>query len=496
MSESRNFTSNGKKNTRALVIGGGIAGLFTARVLSDYYEEVLVIERDELPDKPSNRSGTPQAFHIHRILPRGNVILERFFSGYIDDLLAHGASPTQNQQIQFINQYGRTELAFPDKNASNNRALLEWVLRERLKQRVNISFRPNHDVKGLLVTSDKKQVIGISIQQKGQQENTTLLADLVIDASGRSSKLVKWLGDLGYNLPTAERLKVSLGYSSCYYQVSPEQTDKLFSAMIDDKFSEETCISMASPMENNILGTLLYNAGGKYYPPTDPAEYLAEFGRLSNPLIKEMLEDLEPLMNPRGYRLSECVRHHFEQMQDWPTGLLVLGDALCSLDPIHGQGMTVAAIEAEMLDTCLKEQIKQPQVNFERNTLQQMQNAIEPAWWLCTVADMRIDGVEYFGSHSLEGITFAQRYFDLFLKQAMQIKDSKVNLFQPYLMMNGLLISPYEVMNVSMLNMILDDSIEAKQLKEIIGENEQAWESVFERLIPSFQPITFEAPHK
>jgi 2-polyprenyl-6-methoxyphenol hydroxylase-like FAD-dependent oxidoreductase len=137
------LTSHQPKEEKALVIGGGIAGLLTARVLSDHYEEVIIIERDELPQEPSTRSGTPQAFHPHRILPRGSMIMERFFPGYIDDLLAQGAPSTQHEKMSLFTSYGSLQMVPPEKNASSSRALLEGTFRQRVQQISNVRFLLN-----------------------------------------------------------------------------------------------------------------------------------------------------------------------------------------------------------------------------------------------------------------------------------------------------------------------------------------------------------------
>lgn len=189
-------------------------------------------------------------------------------------------------------------------------------------------------------------------------------------------------------------------------------------------------------IEDNMAQTLLFSAGGAHYPSTSPDEYENELHALATPILAEVVKELEPISVPRGYRTPESVRQHFEQIEDWPCGLLVAGDALCSFDPIHGQGMTVAAIEAEMLDVCLSEQRHTPQPNFERKVLQRTHDAIEPAWWLSSVADLRWNGVTHVGAEPLKGVSFAQKYFDLYVKQAVKLANEEKNpsMFLQYFM--------------------------------------------------------------
>ncbi|MCY9086563.1 FAD dependent oxidoreductase [Bacillus spizizenii] len=478
---------------KALVIGGGIAGLLTARVLSDYYKKVVIVERDELPQDPSTRPGTPQSFHPHRVLPRGKRIIDRFFPGYVEDLLNKGAHSTENEKITRFTPYGSLAVVVDQKNASSSRALLEWTIRQRVQNISNIHFITKGEVIGFLTSADHKKVTGVHIKERGEQkQERTIATDLVVDTSGRSSKLVKWLKEMGHEVPESERLKVSFGYSTRYYRVSPHVKEKW--GLVSTEAEPEKGNGAVGIMyiEDNLAQTLLFSAGGEHYPPTNPEEYEKELYTLANPMMTELVKEFKPISAPRGYRASESIRQHFEQMEDWPSGLLVAGDALCNFDPIHGQGMTVAAIEAEMLDICLREQRHTPHPNFERKVLQRMQQAIEPAWWLSSIADLRWKGVKHVGAEPLKGVTFAQKYFDLYVKQAVKQANEKNNssMFQQYIMMNALVLSPREVINSRMLNMILtgDGSLEEKQLLAELGDaSEKQMQERLNQLIPSFE---------
>ncbi len=182
---------------KAIVIGGGMAGLLSARVLSDYYAEVLIIEKDDLPVKPEIRAGTPQAFHPHRFTPRGKMITERLFPGFNNELLTCGAPSTQNKMVHQINQYGSLVMTNTDNNATFSRALFEWVCRQRVKEISNIKFLTKVNVIGLLMSSDQTAVTGVHVRERKQQgQQKQLDADIVIDTSGRFSKLANWLQDL------------------------------------------------------------------------------------------------------------------------------------------------------------------------------------------------------------------------------------------------------------------------------------------------------------
>ncbi|PFJ28010.1 NAD(P)/FAD-dependent oxidoreductase [Bacillus thuringiensis] len=483
-----------QKRENALVIGAGIAGLLTARVLSSYFEKVIVVEKDELPQKPSERPGTPQDFHPHRVLPRGEIIMNRFFPGYVDDLLNLGAHNVKNDKMIRFSPYGALELVIERKGAASSRALLEWTIRQRVQEIPNVHFYSKQAVTGLLASSDHKRVIGIHIQERDElKTKRTVLTDLVVDTCGRQSKLNKWLTSMGYDVPEPERLKVNFGYSTRYYKVPSHIKEKLSAISEGDPAKNVGAVGLLY-IEDNIAQALLFVAGGTHYPPTNSTEYEKELDSLVTPMMRELIKELEPISVPRGFRAQESTRQHFEQMENWPSGLLVLGDAFCNFDPIYGQGMTVAAIEAEMLDTCLKEHFTY-KLGFERKVLQCMQQAIEPAWWLSSIADLRWKGVEHVGAVPLKGVGFAQKYFDLYIKQALkQARDGNSTMLQKYIMMNGLVHSPHEIINSDMLGMLItgDESSEGKELLKELGEvDKRSQQERIHELIPSFT-LAFE----
>lgn len=479
--------NNNPNEKRALVIGGSMAGMLAARVLSEHYDEVLVVDKDDFPDKPGNRPGTPQAYHPHRLLPRGKLILESLFPGWQDDLLAQGAFAKEGKRIRSVSVYGTMEV-IDRKDAGASRALLEWVIRHRLQAISNVRFVHGQEATGLLMDSGGTKVTGVTIRERGKTtQPATIEADLVLDASGRSSKLVKWLQALGYLVPEPECLKASLGYSTRYYRIPPHVAEQWSVIVTESVPAKGIGTAVFGPVEHDTAEVVLYYAGGKRYPTTDAGLYEQELAALLDPSIAELLQACEPLGPPRGYRVPECFRQRFERMERWPSGLLVMGDALCNFDPIYGQGITVAAIEAELLAAQLRERRTRPQPFFEREAIRRMQEAIDPAWWLTAVADLCWPGVEYTGSHSREGIAFAQNYFELYRKQAVGKPD--MELFGKYMMMNGLLLSPRALLNAEAVRAVLaaDATGEGERLLAEIamkGRDHQL-EQFLERTIPA-----------
>lgn len=479
-----------KTNGKALILGGGIAGLFTATVLSKHYEEVIITDRDEFPAGPETRAGTPQAYHPHRFLERGKMIVERWFPGITEELLQQGAHPRGQKSVKMTNRYGTLEM--PDgPNAGCSRALLEWTLRNRVIQMPNVTFLPKLAAQELLHDADKNTVTGVMFRDKSVKESTLLQmnANLVVDASGRGSKLADWLQNLGYAIPEAEKLHVSLGYSTRHYRV-PEEIQAVWSTILNDGDpSLGIGTAVFNPIENQLAEVVLYRAGGDSYPTTDHQLYHQEAQNLFGATIGDLLQQLEPVSNPRGYRIEECVRQHFEQMEDWPSGLLVLGDAFCSFDPIFGQGMTVAAIQADTLDQCLQSMRNEVllEEEFERFALLKIQSAIEPAWWLSAAADLRWPGVTYEGHLSAQGFSFAQRLFDICQELAYGHNDMAV--FEQYMMVTGLFASPQDLFNADYITALVNADRSGKGkawLHQVLQKTNLPLEELLARIIPVF----------
>jgi hypothetical protein len=216
--------------------------------------------------------------------------------------------------------------------------------------------------------------------------------------------------------------------------------------------------------------------------------------------MAEVLQGAEPLADPRGYRIPTCVRQHYEQMEHWPAGLLALGDAFCHFDPIYGQGMTVAALEAETLALCLSEQQTNPQPDFERRTLQRMQTMIDPAWWLSTIADLRWSGVTYAGQEPPKGVQLLHCYLDQYVTYALThenvpLPDGRPDMHTPrptllkYLMMNGLVIPPLVVFNEVTFALLLEAELATEgphRLHELTHEYHRPLKEILAELVPSF----------
>ncbi|QBD75447.1 hypothetical protein EPA93_05285 [Ktedonosporobacter rubrisoli] len=515
--EERNIELE-RKGTRALIIGAGIAGLLAARVLSDYYEHVQIIEKDALSEEAITRSGTPQAFHLHNLALRGRKIVEQLFPDLIDDLLERGAFAAHAKTFILANPFGQCAMTNPDEGRVQcSRSMLEFALRQRVQAIPRIQLASELEVVGLQANADRTRITGVSVRPRGQMQNLSMLtADLIVDASGQFSKITQWLAELDYALPEPERVKVGIGYSTRLYRLSPQVNQETGLILIWGEPENQKRFAYGLQIENGLWDICLQGAKD-LQPASDDRGFEQELRQIITPVLADTVENEgEPVSSARGYLVPECRLQHFEQMENWPAGLLVLGDALCNLDPMYGQGMSVAALEAEALNNALLEQQTNPQANFEIRTLQAFQEVIKPSWWLDAIADLRWPNTVYTGQEPPKAVALFHRYIDLYLQQAMQRMQEEIksaeepaappdlsspepSLLSYLLTIYDLYIPPQVVFNATTYRLLLE--AEAAQsgpqrLHDLTNEYQLPLEEIMNEILPTFSSPLTSAPDK
>ncbi len=387
---------------RALVLGAGTAGLLAARVLSDHFELVTVVERDRLPDSPTHRPGVPQSQHLHGLLLRGKVILERYFPGLQSELAADGA-PYLDLMLDlaaFTPRGWAVRFPSPLGGYSASRALLEWTVRKRVAALPNVAFLEETVIQGLV--ADDRRVVGARLAARGDAaagDERCLRADLVVDATGRGSHLARWLREMGYPAPDETAIDPRLGYATRVYRIPdppPGDWKGLFIQVIPHGPLRG---GVLQPVEGERWMVTVGGAAGDY-PPTDPDGFLEFTRTLASPTIYEAIRNAAPLSVVYGSRSTVNVLRHYERLARFPEGLVALGDAVCAFDPIYGQGMTTAALGAEVLDDCLRRERSRGNDSLRglsRRFQARLARSNRPAWDMAAGQDLRVPGVRTVG---------------------------------------------------------------------------------------------------
>ncbi|SRR5579883_623482 len=386
--EAQQKTCNGN---HAIVIGSGMAGLLSARILIEHFERVTVVERDHLPQRPEIRQGVPQANHVHALLTQGYRILKEWFGGIEEKLIAAGA-PCVDWALEscFFHPWGYAKRRPSDLiTRTCSRPFLEWVVRDYLSNDYQVEFLSATQVRGLVTDASHSKVTGVKLRCLDDAQPQELISDLVVDASGRNSQLPKWLEEIGYQSPRETVINSFLGYSTCWYEL-PENLQVDWKVLyVTSKPPDDKRGGAIFPIEGNRWGVILAGIS-RDYPPTDETGFM-EFARsLRTPEIYEFLKQAKPISPIYGYRGTENCWRHYEKLSRIPDGLIAIGDAVCSFNPVYGQGITTAAISALTLQDCLQKSQKGLTKRFQK----QLAKVLETPWLMATGEDFRWETTE------------------------------------------------------------------------------------------------------
>ncbi|MEV7327421.1 FAD-dependent monooxygenase [Micromonospora sp. NPDC093244] len=378
---------------RAVVLGGSLAGLLAADVLAGVYPEVVVVDRDELAGVTGPRRGVPHGRHAHGLVGRGQQIFEKRFPGLMAELEAAGVRPGDfSGAIRwYFNGMQLRQAQTGLLSVPCTRPVIERFVRGRVEAISNVRFLQQYDIVGLETTPDAARVTGVRVQARdGGSGPEVLSADLVIDTTGRGSRTPVWLEELGYSRPTEDRVKVDLAYTTRHYRVPR------------DPFGSDIAI-IAAATPSHPRGAFYYRLPGEDgrvelsltgvlgdHPPTDPEGFLAFVRSLPVPEIYESIREAEPIDDPVMFRFPASVRRRYERLSRFPEGLLVMGDAVCSFNPVYAQGMAVAAIESQVL----ADQLTKAKVPPAREFFQAISRQIDSPWDFAAIADLGYSGVE------------------------------------------------------------------------------------------------------
>ncbi len=336
----------------AVVIGAGIAGLLAAAALSGTIEKVTIIEKDALSEAPKVRKGVPQGAHVHTLLGYAVEAMDKLLPGLMAEVYAAGAVKIRrNHDIWFHDSVGPTPIRDVGiLTPSVTRPLLEHVIRQRVLALPNVHLRDATKMTELEVDG-QGCIVGLWVETGDISE--LISADLVVECSGRASKLATWLPAHGYGEVPAQRLKILMGYTSGFFRLPPDISDNAKACLM---LAIPPCSRAAylTPVDGGLWLATMYGRG-RDTAPRNADGFIAWTKGLPHPVIHEILAQAEPVSDFKTYKIPFGVWYRYDQMPDFPRGLLPLGEALASFNPMYGQGMSLAAGQALSLREAIRE---------------------------------------------------------------------------------------------------------------------------------------------
>jgi flavin-dependent dehydrogenase len=382
------------RRRHAVVVGGSLAGMLAARVLSDHFDDVTLLERDEFPETPTARKGLPQGRHAHGLLERGRRIMERLLPGLTEELMRAGAELMDGtQDVARLGPYGWFVRCPGDLRVlASSRDLIDWGVRGRVAAIPNVRIRQGVDVAGLVRgPGGGAGVAGVRLRPRpagpgADRWGTEVAADLVVVADGRTSRLPYWLAALGYEPPEEAVVDSFQGYASRRYRPPAGFQADWRELYIQQAPPDEPRGGLVVPIEGRLWLVSLIGGDGDY-PPTDEAGFLAFARSLRSPALYEAIAGAEPLTPIMGQRATENRLRYYDRLEWFPEGVVAVGDAVCAFNPVYGQGMTAAAIGAEVLDRWLRDGSRRRGPGRGRAFQQALARATATAWQFSTGAD-------------------------------------------------------------------------------------------------------------
>ena len=427
----------------AVVLGASLAGLAAAAALAERFHRVTIVERDALQPE-GHRRGVPQGRHVHVLLPAGRVGLAELLPGVVDDLRSRDARVIDTTEVRFHIAGGSLLLDDDDLDiVSATRPLLESVVRDRVRARPGVRFLEGQDARGLVTTPDRSRVTGVRLGSHDSNTEDTLVGDLVVDATGRTSRSPQWVADLGYPSPDEERLQVGVHYTTRLFGRAPSDLEGCQAVVVAIPPGDRRGGVLLAVEGDRWLVTLIGLLGER--PPPDLDGFIDYARSLWVGDLHEVVAAAEPLGKASTGGFPGYLRHRYDRMRRFPDRYVVTGDAVCSLNPVYAQGMSVAISEAAALGQVLDQHgLDQVGPQFFQRT----RRTIDAAWAMATGADL--------GHPAVPGPRPVRwRLMNAYVNRLLRVAHDDPVVAQAFMAVNGMAAPPQHLMRPRIVSRVL-----------------------------------------
>ncbi|MDA1874214.1 MULTISPECIES: NAD(P)/FAD-dependent oxidoreductase [Bacillus] len=432
---------------KAIVIGGSMAGKFAAKALSTSFKEVIILEVGDKWDGKASRKRVPQSDHPHVLLKGGEKAIEELFPTITNELIKAGSIINNFTRDLKWHQFGLWKQPFIGEvhMIQQSRPLLEWHIQKRIDQISNITITYKTLVNGLLVDGKLNKVCGVKVKylETGMQEEVH--ADIVIDASGFGSKSMEWLREYEIEVQE-EKVRIDLFYATKMFHLKENEELDCCNMLMSPSFPENPYGVLIQTIEDNRYFVTFSGYANEKAPQTDDEFYdFAENLSISN--VTDFLNKAEGITDIKTYKIPYQVRRRFDLVNNVPEGLLVVGDAQCRFDPVFGQGVSVAAMEAHQLQLLLQSR-KQLDKTFTQQFYKKTADIIEIPWDMTTTEISRHPQLK-------RELTTKQKFQLWYTKQIYRLSASDSDVYIRLVRVMNLIRSPFHLFHPKVLLAVL-----------------------------------------
>ncbi|PGM62522.1 glutamate synthase [Bacillus cereus] len=432
---------------KAIVIGGSMAGKFAAKALSTSFKEVIIIEADERWDGKSSRKRVPQSNQPHVLLKGGENAIEELFPNITNELIEAGSIINNFTRDLKWHQFGLWKQPFIGEvhMIQQSRPLLEWHIQKRIHQISNITIKYETLVKGLLVDAKLNKVCGVKVKYLETNTQEEVHADLVVDASGFGSKSIEWLREYEIKVQE-EKVRIDLFYATKMFKLKENEELDCCNMLMSPSFPDNPYGVLIQTIEDNRYFVTFSGYANEKAPQTDDEFYdFAENLSISN--VTDFLNKAEGITDIKTYKIPYQVRRRFDLVNNVPEGLLVIGDAQCRFDPVFGQGVSVAAMEAHQLQLLLQDR-KQLDKTFTQQFYKKAATIIETPWDMTTTEISRHPQLK-------RELTTKQKFQLWYTKQIYRLSASNSDVYIRLVRVMNLIRSPFHLFHPKVLLSVL-----------------------------------------